>query len=121
MCTSITLAQGFEVRQSGVELTVVYLEPDMEMDETTPLTDLASTHILIQDGENTLVAKFVEAAEPTGGQRIEQVFSIEVPRGQAKDLTVTVTAFDLAGNESDPVVVTKLIDRIPPGQVKKAP
>ncbi len=38
-----------------------------------------------------------------------------------KILLVTVTAFDLAGNESDPVVVTKLIDRIPPGQVKKAP
>ncbi len=116
----LVFAQGFDVNQSGVTLTVIYVEPDTEMDNTTPLTDLAFTRIVVKDADAIIETRDVPAVEVAGGKRIEQTFPVSVTRGQTKNIEVTVTAFDVAGNESDPVMVSKVIDRIPPGQVKKA-
>ena len=114
---------GLDLTQNDVSIKVIYLEPTTEMDEVTPLTDLAFTTIYLKENDVVFETVNVPAIEPTGGKRIEQDIGVVVERGKTRTIEAVVTATDTSprANESDPVTALLIIDRIPPGKVKKAP
>lgn len=137
---------GADVTADGVGVRVIYLEPTESADGGS-LDDLASTDIYIMDeterskldavfadanGATTdslvaalanvtlLDSRNVPAIELTGGKRIEEQFSVTVQRGKRLTINALVVATDTSKNVSDPVDVTKMIEKVAPGQVKKA-
>jgi len=114
---------GLDLTQNDVSIKAIYLEPTTEMDEVTPLTDLAFTTIYLKENDVVFETVNVPAIEPTGGKRIEQDIGVVVERGKTRTIEAVVTATDTSprANESDPVTALLIIDRIPPGKVKKAP
>ena len=103
------------VTQTGLNLHVTYDEPTIT-ENGTPLDDLASTLTVVTDDAGVELGRHDEPASAlTGGGAIEFDVLVDVPKGAKRELTVSVTALDTVGNESQPATSTILIDREAPG------
>ena len=116
LCASVVWA--FEITQTGVNLHVTYTEPSTTVNGT-PLDDLATTDTVVKDSSGAILLTHQEPATAlTGGGVIAFDLVIDVPLGQKQILTAEVTASDLVGNMSLPVISTVVIDREAPGTVE---
>jgi hypothetical protein len=101
---------------TGADLTVEYTEPSTNADGST-LVDLAKTNVYVKVGNlQEVKGPDVPASSPTGGQVRSTVIAVVVPSGKEADVTITVTATDLSGNESlRSVSATRRVDKLAPG------
>jgi len=103
-----------EVILTGSEVTVRYQEPTTNKDGS-PLVDMDHTSIYSKVGDLTEKVGDQPASSINGGGSIEFKFIANVGADQEANVDVWATAFDLAGNESDPSPVnTVRIDHLPP-------
>jgi hypothetical protein len=106
-----------DAKISGVELTVSYEEPRVNVDRSE-LKDLQKTTVYWHwKGNPKSVTKAAEvpATRPGGGGTVSVKVTIPVRPQQEREVTLYTTASDQKGNESAPSnEVTLRIDRLPP-------
>lgn len=101
---------------NGVELTLTYIEPTQNEDNSQ-LDDLHHTSIYYSLDAGTTAVHVIDlpASLMTGGGEIAYSFSAPVLPGQSVDMLIWATATDASDNTSAPSErLTKRIDRIAP-------
>ena len=105
-----------KLTNSGVELTLTYVEPTQNEDNSQ-LEDLHHTSIYYSLDAGITVVHVIDlpASLMTGGGEIAYSFSVPVVPGQSVDMLVWATATDTSDNMSAPSEKLIMhIDRIAP-------
>ena len=114
----ITNAAPIDATISGIDLTITYTEPTLNVGGS-PLLDLDKTTIYINPSNAPIFTREVAASSPTGGGNIIQVITVIVNEGEEIDVEVWATASDRSSNESaSSPIKFKRIDRLAPAAIK---
>lgn len=107
---------ALDLSQTPTDMRVTYTEPTVSADGT-PLADLESTIISVEEKGVEIYNMEIFAGDPAGGAVINHTVPVNVAVGEDRTFVTTVVAKDLSQNRSVPVSKTITFDRLAPGPV----